>query len=61
MSPDPTETTRLATKRVPWGHVSRHCVYCGKVGPRVIVVAGWAHRRCVPVATKQTRRPKAMS
>lgn len=34
--------------RRPWGHVSRHCVYCGKVGPRVVVAAGFAHRRCIP-------------
>ena len=22
-----------APKRPSWGHVSRHCYYCGKVGP----------------------------
>jgi hypothetical protein len=31
-----------------WGHVARHCVYCGEVGPRVQVAGGFAHRRCVP-------------
>jgi hypothetical protein len=34
--------------RLAWGHQSRHCVYCGKVGPRVVVVVGYAHRRCIP-------------
>jgi len=37
--------------RRPWGHVSRHCIYCGRVGPRVIVVGGYAHRRCIPKET----------
>lgn len=45
-------------KSKPWGHASRHCVYCGKVGPRVLVAGGWAHRRCVPKPASQTRRPK---
>lgn len=36
------------SKRAPWGHVSRHCIYCGRVGPRVIVFGGYAHRRCIP-------------
>lgn len=31
-----------------WGHKSRHCLYCGKVGPRVLVGGGYAHRRCIP-------------
>lgn len=26
----------------------RYCVYCGKAGPRVVVVGGFAHRRCIP-------------
>jgi hypothetical protein len=34
--------------RVPWGHQSRKCCYCGKVGPRTIVAGGWAHKRCIP-------------
>lgn len=38
----------LRSKRPPWGRVSRHCKYCGKVGPRVQVLGGWAHRRCIP-------------
>ena len=36
------------SNRLAWGHKSRHCVYCGKVGPRVVVVGGYAHRRCIP-------------
>lgn len=30
-----------------WQHKSRHCIHCGKVGPRVQVAGGWAHRRCI--------------
>lgn len=30
-------------KRLPWGHKSRRCIYCGKVGPRTRTVGGWAH------------------
>jgi hypothetical protein len=41
-------------KRAPWGHVSRHCVWCGKVGPRTYTVIGWAHKRCMP---KPSPRP----
>lgn len=37
-----------------WGHKSRCCFYCGKVGPRVVIAQGWAHRRCMPKA-KYTR------
>lgn len=42
--------------RLPWGHKSRHCVYCGKVGPRVGVLDGYAHRYCIPRILK--RRPR---
>lgn len=35
-------------KRLPWGHKSRRCVFCGRVGPRTLVVGGWAHKRCLP-------------
>lgn len=48
MTPQPTE-------RLPWGHKSRHCIYCGKVGPRTIVAGGWAHKRCIP---KEYRKAK---
>lgn len=27
---------------------SRHCRYCGKVGPRTQIAGGWAHKRCLP-------------
>jgi hypothetical protein len=40
------EITNMA-KRLPWGHKSRHCIYCGKAGPRTMVVGGWAHKRCL--------------
>ena len=32
--------------RPSWGHVSRHCIRCGKVGPRVIVAGGYIHAYC---------------
>lgn len=28
--------------------MSRHCLYCGGVGPRTVVAGGWAHKRCIP-------------
>lgn len=40
--------------RLPWGHKSRHCVYCGKVGPRCVVAGGWAHKYCLPKQRKWT-------
>lgn len=42
------------TPRAPWGHVSRCCIYCRKVGPRVVVVGGFAHRRCIPKPIKRS-------
>lgn len=44
---------QAAGKRPPWGHVSRRCVHCGKVGPRTIVAGGWAHKRCIPKEAKR--------
>ncbi len=37
-----------ADKKLPWGHESRHCVRCGKVGPRVWNPsgAGFIHAYC---------------
>lgn len=43
------------TQRPPWGHVSRHCVYCGQVGPRTVVLGGYAHKRCLPAAQPRRR------
>lgn len=60
--PTATLKGRAVFKRAPWGHVSRHCVYCGKVGPRVVVLGGFAHRYCVPKeprrATKNARHKR---
>lgn len=49
----PCNAATRKAPRPPWGHVSRHCVYCGKVGPRTMVPGGWAHKRCLP--SKPTR------
>lgn len=45
--------------RRPWGHVSRSCLYCGTPGPRVQVLGGYAHRRCIneKEAAKKVKRP----
>ena len=45
--------------RRPWGHVSRHCKYCHQVGPRVQVLGGWAHRRCIPKGSADDNVSKA--
>lgn len=42
--------------RPSWGHVSRHCARCGKVGPRCMVTDGWAHFYCLTTAEKKERR-----
>lgn len=41
--------------RPSWGHVSRHCVYCGRVGPRTIVAGGYAHKYCLPKPPKKEK------
>lgn len=41
-----------------WGQKSRHCLFCGKVGPRVQYNAGWAHRRCIPKPLSEVKRPE---
>jgi hypothetical protein len=46
------------SKRLPWNHQSRYCVYCGRVGPRTYVLGGWAHKRCIP-SRKLEKRKKA--
>ena len=43
-------------KRLPWGHQSRHCCRCGKVGPRCQVLGGWAHFYCLSPQEKRARR-----
>lgn len=42
--------------RTPWGHVSRHCARCGKVGPRVQHRLGWVHFYCLTDEEKRERR-----
>lgn len=44
--------------RLPWGHRSRHCIYCGKVAPRTRVVGGYAHKRCIPRAELEVQKVK---
>lgn len=47
----------MTAKRLPWGHESRHCVRCGKVGPRINdVTAGWVHYYCLTDEEKRRRR-----
>lgn len=41
--------------RPPWGHVSRRCVRCGKVGPRVWH-GGLVHFYCLTNEEKRERR-----
>ena len=49
------------SSRLPWGHKSRHCIYCGKVGPRVSIDGfRYAHRRCIN-KRKPVRRPASMN
>lgn len=54
MKSEPDQNTTpsgpITTRRPAWGHVARRCVHCGKVGPRVIVAGGWAHRYCIKKA-----------
>lgn len=48
----------MPKKRPPWGHVSRHCVRCGKVGPRTRdpQTGGWIHKRCIVPPPKPRRK-----
>lgn len=34
-------------KQLLWGRESRHCVHCGKVGPRIHLGLGWSHKYCL--------------
>jgi hypothetical protein len=44
--------------RLPWGHKSRHCVYCGKVGPRIQLLGGYAHKYCMPTEVRKDHNRK---
>lgn len=44
------------TKRLPWGHESRHCVRCGKVGPRINHALGYIHLYCLSDYEQSQRR-----
>lgn len=46
------------TKRLSWGHESRHCARCGKVGPRCTTKneMGYAHFYCLTNEEKKERR-----
>lgn len=33
--------------KLPWGHQSRKCCICGKVGPRTFCKEGYAHKKCL--------------
>lgn len=44
--------------RLPWGHESRHCARCGKVGPRVYnpTGPGFIHAYCRTEEEKRAER-----
>lgn len=44
------------TKRLPWGHESRHCVRCGKVGSRIVHALGHIHLYCLTDHEQSQRR-----
>jgi|GEM_PF-7123364 len=48
------------TKRLPWGHESRHCSRCGKVGPRCTTKneIGYVHFYCLTSEEKKERRSR---
>lgn len=45
--------------RDPWGHKLRRCIHCGQIGPRVVVLGGYAHRRCIPKPIQAIKSRKA--
>ncbi len=53
--PHEVKSRPFGGQRRAWGHVSRHCVYCDSVGPRVPVAGGFAHRRCINELEAMTR------
>lgn len=44
------------SKRLPWGHKSRNCMRCGKVGPRVSYFGGYVHLYCLTRDEQRERR-----
>lgn len=48
----------VPSKRPSWGHVSRHCARCGKVGPRCIAVDGYIHAYCRTTAERKHARSR---
>jgi hypothetical protein len=45
-------------KRPSWGHVSKHCARCGKVGPRIQIGLGWIHAYCRTDEEKKAERQR---
>ena len=48
------------SKRLPWGHESRNCSRCGKVGPRCTTKNAWGyvHFYCLTNEEKKERRSR---
>jgi len=48
------------SKRLPWGHQSRNCARCGKVGPRCTTKneIGYVHFYCLTSEEKKERKLK---
>lgn len=45
-----------------WKNYSRKCVYCGKPGPRTVVIGGYAHKRCLPESQPKPKpRPSGVA
>jgi hypothetical protein len=40
--------------RPSWGHVSRHCIVCGNVGPRCHWRGGYVHKHCLTAEEQKT-------
>lgn len=48
------------SNRLPWGHESRYCARCGKVGPRCTTknILGYVHFYCLTSEEKKERRSR---
>jgi hypothetical protein len=48
----------MRSARKPWGHESRRCARCGRVGPRVLDPRGfgYVHSYCLTRDEKKERR-----